>query len=124
MAAGTVVITETVHGSVKKIRAAFVAGTDGDAGTASGTTAHAYDGKVIALVTDPDDALAPDDNWDLVVTDADGDDVLAGAGANRDTANTEIVASASLGAVAGTRLTISVTNAGSGEAGVVTLWIR
>jgi hypothetical protein len=124
MAVGTIVFTETTHGSVKKIRAAWTAGTAGEAGTASGTTTNAYNGKVISLITNPDDVLAPDDNYDLTVADADGDDVLGGAGLNRDTLNTEVVASASLGAVAGSRLTFAISGAGASEAGVAVLYIR
>ncbi|KKK54249.1 hypothetical protein LCGC14_3086620, partial [marine sediment metagenome] len=64
------------------------------------------------------------DNYDLVVTDAAGVDILAAAGANRDTANTEYVASASLGAVASSLLTFTISNAGDTKEGVVYLYIR
>jgi hypothetical protein len=43
---------------------------------------------------------------------------------NRDTANTEVVAEASLGAVAGSELTFSIAAAGASEAGVVVLYVR
>ena len=124
MAAATMVLTETTHGSVKKIRAAWTAGTGAEAGTASATTSSTYDGKLISFITDPDGTLAPDDNYDITAVDADGDDVLGGAGINRDTANTEVVAEASLGAVASSKLTFAVAAAGAGEAGVIVLWIR
>lgn len=48
----------------------------------------AFDGRILSLTTDPG-ATAPTDNWDVVLNDADGFDLLGGAGANRDTANTE-----------------------------------
>ena len=40
--------------------------------------------------TDPS-TTAPTDNYDVVVEDSTGNDILGGAGANRDTANTETV---------------------------------
>lgn len=124
MADGTMTLTETVHGSVKKIRAAWTSGTAGEGGTASAQTSKVYDGKLISLITDPDGAAAPTDNYDVTVADVDGDDVLGAGGLNRDAANTEVVGEASLGAVAGSKLTISVAAAGDAKAGVVTLFIR
>jgi hypothetical protein len=124
MAAGTMTLTETVHGSVKKIVAAWTSGTGAEAGTASGTTAAVLDGKLIGLTTIPDGAAAPDDNYDVTAKDSAGHDVLLGAGMNRDTANTEHVAEASVGAVAADRLAIAVAGAGESKAGTVILWIR
>jgi hypothetical protein len=122
MAAGTLTLTETTHGSVKKIRGAWTSGSGGESAVA--TTTKAYDGKVISLITDPDGTDIPTDNYDVTAADADGDDVLGGGGMNRDTANTEVVAEASLGAVAGSPLTITVAAAGNSKKGVFTLWIR
>lgn len=121
--AGMVVTTseETESGSVKKITFDWL--SDDAAGTATGTTTKEYNGKVIWLVTDPG-AAAPTDNYDVTVTDEGGEDVLAGAGADRDTANTEYVAEASLGAVAGSALTLNITNAGNAKDGEVILYIR
>lgn len=118
--AGTVVTTEVTHATVKKI---IFAWTSSAAGAADATTTAAYDGKLVTLITDPG-ATAPTDNYDVVVTDADGHDVLVGQGANRDTANTELVAESLLGAVAGSKLTLAVTNAGDSKVGEVILYIR
>ena len=117
--AGTVVITEVSHGSVKKITFAWTS----DSGAADATTAKAYSGKLLGVTTDPD-ATAPDDNYDVEVQDADGDDLLLGAGANRDTLNTEFIKEADLGAVAGSALTLAVTNAGDAKLGEVHVWLR
>ena len=122
MAAGTLTFSETTHGSVKKIVATWTSGTGAEGGTASATTVNAYDGKLIGLTTDPG-ATAPMDNYGLTVTDG-THDVLLGAGAARDTANTEHVAEASLGAVAGSKLTFAIANAGDAKVGVAILWIR
>lgn len=88
--AGTVTITETIHGSVKK---AVFAWTSATGGAADGTTSAVFDGKLIGLTTIPaGGGSAPDDNYDVVISDVEGHDLLLGAGLNRDTANTEHVA--------------------------------
>jgi hypothetical protein len=126
MAAGTVTITEGAHGaSVKKIVFAWVSGNAGQSGTASGTTTKDYDGEIIGLTTIPGAAaLAPDDNYDITITDAGGHDVLIGAGMNRDTANTEHVARASLAGVSASLLTINVAAAGDDNAGTCIIYVR
>lgn len=122
-AAGTATKTETTAFAVKKIVWAWTSGTAGEAGTVTSTTTASFTGKVIGLTTDPG-STAPTDDYDITITDSAGHDVLLGAGANRDTANTESVAEASLGAVAGSQLTLNITNAGTSKVGEVILWIR
>lgn len=46
-------------------------------------------GFVTGVTTDPG-SPAPTDNWDLTISNTSSADVLLGAGADRDTANTEI----------------------------------
>jgi len=121
-AAGTVTTTEVTHTSVKKITIAW---TSTAGGVADGSTTAAFDGQLIGLTTIPSGGgTAPSDDYDITVTDADGHDVLLGAGLNRDTANTEHVATGSLGGVAGSRLTLNVSGAGSAKVGTVVLRIR
>jgi hypothetical protein len=125
MAVGTMTITEEVWGTVKKITAAWTAGTAGEAGTASGTTTEVYSGEVRRLVTVP--AVAPDvpsDNYSVTALDSDGTDVLMGAGASRDEANTEQVNASSLGIVANSKLTIAIAGAGAGKKGIVHIYVR
>lgn len=118
-----ITFVEKTHGSVKKIKATIVSDGSGDA--AGETTFAAFDGACLLLTTDPaGGGDAPSDNWDLVVTDDDGVDVLAGAGANRDTATTEQVIGSSLGAVAGSSLTFTASNMGDTKTAVVYLYIR
>ncbi len=119
--AGTVTTTEITHTSAKKITFAW---TSSSGGAADATTTNAFDGKVVGLTTDPDGTDAPTDNYDIVINDADGHDVLLGAGANRDTLDTEHVAEANLGAVAGSKLTLAITTAGNAKKGVVIMWVR
>lgn len=114
-------VTEKVLGTVKKLTFAWTSDEDGDAQVAG---SEVLDGKLIGLTTIPDGVAAPTDNYDLVLNDADGHDVLLGAGANRDTANTEHVAEASLGAVAHSPLTLVVSNAGDTKEGTVVVYIR
>lgn len=113
--------TEVTLGSVKKVTFAWTSDGSGDA---TETTSVAYDGKVLGLATIPSGAAAPTDNYDVEVRDADGHDVLLGAGADRDTANTEYVAGSSLAGVAASPLTLVVANAGDTKQGTVILWIR
>ncbi len=120
--AGTVTATETVHGSVKKIAFAW---TSSAGGAADGTSTNAFDGKIVGLATIPSGGgTAPTDDYDVAIADADGHDVLVGAGANRDTANTEYKDGSVLGAVAGSKLTLAVTNAGNAKQGTVIVWVR
>lgn len=121
MAAGTVTIGEITTTSAKRIVFTW---TSSAGGAADGTTVFAaFDGKLVGFTTDPG-ATAPTDNYDITIVDADGYDVLLGQGTDRDTANTEHVATDLLGAVAGSSLTLHVTNAGATKQGVVILWIR
>lgn len=119
------VVTTTVSRpqSVTKITYDWL--SDDADGTATGATATAIDGVLIGLTTVPDGGgAAPTDNYDVTVTDADGHDVLLGAGGDRDTANTEHVTGASLAASAASVLTVNVSNAGNANAGLVILYIR
>lgn len=113
-------ITEDTQGPIKKIKFEWVSATDG---TATGTTKGTYNGEIIELVTDPG-ATAPTDNYDITINDADGNDVLAGAGADRDTANTEYKLRSALGCVCNSTLTLNITNAGDSKVGTAYLYIR
>jgi len=123
MAGSSVTFTETTVGSVKKIKAVWV--SDDTDGTASGQTTKVFSGKVELLTTVPAAAgAAPTDNYDITLLDDDSVDVLAGAGANRDTANSEQVVGSSLGMVAGSKLTLNIANAGNSKGGTVLVYIR
>jgi hypothetical protein len=98
--------------------------TSDAAGDATETTTNAYTGELLRFVTVPDGVSAPTDDYDIVINDEDSTDVLIGAGANRDTANTEQVIASSLGAVANDKLTIVVSNAGNTKKGKAYLYIR
>lgn len=117
--AGTVTVTEQSLGNVHKIQWSW---TSAIGGAADKVTAANYAGDVLALVTDPG-ATAPTDNYDITITDPDGYDVMQGAGADRDTANTETAVPAKASVAFG-KLTLNVAAAGDAKAGVATLYIR
>ena len=119
MAAQIVTVTESGR-SVKLIKWAWTSATGG---AVSQVTTNVYDGKLITLVTDPG-ATAPTADYDVTITDDNSQDVLVGAGIDRHTTTTELVGEASLGAVAGSTLTLVIANAGDEKTGTVYLYIR
>ena len=80
-------------------------------------------GRLLQIVTDPDGDTAPQDNYDITITDSGGADMLLGVAANRDTANTEVAIVESNGAqsiVAETdSLTLNIANNNVNSAGIV-----
>jgi len=123
--AESVTIVEEKFGNalepLQKIAFTWVTAADG---TATGQTTNTYTGEIIRLVTVPSPTAAPTDNYDIAINDEDTTDVLMGAGADRDTANTEQVLASSLGCVANDKLTLEITNAGNTKGGTVYLYIR
>lgn len=119
--AGTVVTTEVTYPSTKKVKFAWTSDASGDA---DGSTTAVFSGKIVQVTTVPSGVAAPTDNYDVEVRDADGVDLLAGAGANRDEANTEHITSASVGAVCASALTLVVSNAGNATQGTVYVYIE
>ena len=79
----------------------------------TGIPSNGRGGRLLQIITDPQ-STAPQDNYDITVTDSGGADLLLGVGANRDTANTEVAVIATNGAhsvYAGTAtLTLNITN--------------
>lgn len=122
MAGSATTFTETIIGTVKKIKCAWT--SDSATGAVSGTTTEVYSGRFIGLITVPDGVDAPTVDYDIAISDADGVDLLLGAGANRHNANTEFVAEAAMAGVAMSKLTIAVTNAGNSKKGTIYLLIR
>jgi hypothetical protein len=122
MAGSVMTFTETTFPTIKKIKAAWT--SDNATGAVSGTTTNYYSGRLIGAITVPDGVAAPTDNYDIAVNDSDSVDVALGALADRDTANTEYVAEASMAGVANDQLTIAVTNAGNSKKGTIYLYLR
>lgn len=84
--AGTVTLEHFTGGHIRKVVASCVA--DASDGSFPATALPAIEGRILALVTNPG-ATAPQDDYDVALTNQHGYDVLQGLGANRDTANTE-----------------------------------
>ena len=123
MAGSSTTVTTRKIGDCTKIKAVWL--SDDATGAVSGVIAGDVVGKPMLLTTVPGAAgLAPDDNYDITITDENGIDILAGLGANRDTANTEHVKDTDgmLFTVA-TSLTLNVTNAGNANSGTVYLTV-
>ena len=118
MADAIISVEESFFEGVAKIKWTWTSATGGAASLA---TVGSYYGEVLALVTDPG-ATAPTDNYDITITDADGYDVMQGAGANRDTANTE-TAVPTAKSVAFGKLTLTIAAAGDEKVGATTLYI-
>lgn len=116
---GTVTVTEKYEAGVCKIQWSWTSTAGGAAALA---TTKRFFGQVLALVTDPG-STAPTDNYDITITDDDSYDVMQGAGADRDTANTETAVPTATSVAFGA-LTLNVTNAGSAKVGVATLYIK
>ena len=86
--AGTITLTShKSFGAIRRLVVDWVA----DAADASvpSLVLPVIEGTLLALETNPG-ATAPTDNYDVAVTDGEGADRLHGAGANRDTATTEL----------------------------------
>jgi len=118
MAAQSVTIEESQIGNVCRIKWSWTSATGG---TVTSPTVSSYYGEVLALLTDPG-ATAPTDNYDITIEDPDGYDVMQGAAANRDTANTEQTVPTAKSVAFGA-LTLKVTNAGDAKLGVAVLYI-
>ncbi len=124
------------YGNVRKIICTWT--SDASAGTVTGTTSK-ISGTLIRAVTDPAAAgAAPSDNYDIVLTDETGADVLGSCKKgliDRDTSNTEEVyfqvlntdtspLSTSQQPVVCDKLTVSITNAGNSKQGVLYLYFK
>jgi len=101
----------------------------GDAGDGSvpATTLEKVRGMLVRLVTNPG-TPAPTDDYDITLVDRDGLDVLDGAGANRDTANSEEEPISMTGGIPrvldGEDLTLNISgNTQAGAQGVIRLFV-
>jgi hypothetical protein len=122
--AGTVTVTESRAQGVKKIKFSWTADASG---VVSGTsTTYAYDGELVYYAAVPgtsDDQ--PTDNYDVTVLDSDSLDVLNALGTNMSNAATTYKDRFDgLGAVANSKLQLTVSTAGASNKGTVYVLIR
>lgn len=129
--AGTVVPTPSK--SRRSIKSITWAWTSSAGGAADSVNTITLSGEILRVVFNPG-TPAPTANYDVVILDADGADVLGGLGANRHTTNTEQIAPV-LETVVGANtyasrvvidgpLTLQVSNAGASKQGSVTMYYR
>lgn len=128
--AAVVTVAEVAHGSIRATVITWTSHTDGSA-----TQAVTIDGQILRVVTNPG-ATAPTDNYDITFVDADGQDVMEGFLANRDTTNTEVVYPYKEVALTGAvpvalyplpgcgLVTFTLANAGDTKGGVCTVYWR
>lgn len=114
-------ITESFRLGIRKITFSWTSDASGDVNGTTGSTAsiEKVTGTIARLVTNPG-ATAPTDNYDIVLNDEDGADVLGGTGANRDTAVSE---SLNPNVLVDNVLTLVVSNAGDSKVGTVVLYV-
>jgi hypothetical protein len=86
--AGSITVAHHVSGSVRRIVVTWAG--DAATGDVPDLVLPTIEGEIVELTTRPG-SPAPDDNYDVTLTDQDGVDRLRGLGANRDTATTETV---------------------------------
>lgn len=102
--------------------------TSDSSGNATVDTEKPVEGVILRAVFDPDGTDAPTDNYDVVLNDENGIDVLQGLGADRDTANSEQVVpidpTSGLPIAVADILSLSVSGAGSAKKGKVILYTR
>lgn len=136
MAGSSMTFTYDETNGIRKIIADWV--SDSATGAVTGTSKKIV-GELIRGVTDPG-TPAPTDNYDIVITDEEGVDVLsnviaASTLADRDTANSEenyffvknkdaSPLSMPVFPVVCDQLTIAITNAGNSKAGQLILYYR
>ena len=111
--------THTKVRGMKVVRTSWISDAGGDASE----TTPVISGRVMRVVTNPGGAAAPTDDYDVVINDVDGVDVMAGALADRDTADTEQVIPDPPVAVDGA-LTVVVSNAGNAKDGDVVIYYQ
>ena len=120
-------VTEKTYSSIKHLAFELDATTSG--GLASQATTYAYDGEILGFCTIPSTSTIPTANYDLVLTDVNGVDLLKGLGANRSATATEYIPSSTQGGVTmlpanGTALTLSMSGATTGGVIDAYVWIR
>lgn len=120
--AGSATFTERMLGSVKLCKIAWTSDASGD--VSGHTSSQVYDGRVIYAATIPDPTHAPTTLYDIVVNDDQGVDICDGALIDRSATDAEYINEPALGAVAYSKLTPIVENAGNAKKGTIYLYIR
>ena len=122
-AAGTVTVTEHKLNPVKRVIFNWVADATGD--VESTWTTSAFSGRITNFITEPAiGSASPDANYDIMLKNSFGYDVLKGGGGNRSQTATQYIADTTFIPLAGDRLILSVTHAGTVGAGTAMIYIE
>lgn len=116
--AATCVVSKSGLGRFRRVDWSWTSHTDGTVAGGVGLSGTII-GRIVGFITNPGVA-APTDNYDITLLNSDGVDVLAAAGVDRDTLNSEQVNPAVPIPVDGT-LELVIANAGSGKNGVFSI---
>lgn len=92
--------------------------TDDATGAVEGTSTEEFCGLFYGITTDPGSA-APTANWDIVVKDEFGVDMLGANGSDRHTSNSEWASASPYPRPVNGPITISITNAGNSKTGTI-----
>ena len=122
--AGTVTAVEIRHAPVKQVTWDWL-GSAGGAADDTTDDVGGYSGNLVEVRIIPDGGgTAPDDLYDVIVTDGDGYDLLNGLGMNMSITNTIVLLEDVLGSVVSSQLTLGVTNSGATNGGIVIVKVR
>lgn len=137
MAQSVTGVLEAIDDKQEKLTLTWQSAADGSVSQAIGGLDYSWLNRLrgmylVKMVTDPSGTAAPTDDYDVTLLDDDGLDVLGGAGADRDTANSEVAHPTPDGTninldIAGPvdgDLDLTIANAGDTKAGVVKLYFR
>lgn len=118
-----VAVTEETFSTMSKITFSW---TSNASGAASGATTNNYSGVIYRVVFEPgSSATQPTDLYDVTLTDDDGIDILDGAGGDLSNATTDqLQGLIGVSAVANSKLTLTVLNAGNSKTGTVIVYLR
>ena len=101
---------------------ADIASTFADDQPDFGAKPNKLTGFIVKVDTNPDDVAAPTDLYDIVLNNADGIDVMAGALANRSTSNSE-QAIPSDPPYVDSELSLAISAAGATKKGTITIYM-
>lgn len=119
--AGTVTLSSNLAAKKGNVGKAVVAWTSDSNGDADGLNIS-FNGNIRRVVTIPDGSDAPSVDYDIVLDDEDGTDVMAGGLADRHTSNSESVVPTHDTAVYAGLLLPVISNAGDGKSGVIKIY--
>lgn len=122
MTTGTVAIAVEHGVTHNRVTFDFTSTAEGAAGD---TTEELFNGAIEQVLFSPGSGdNQPSDDWDAVLTDSQGADMLCGRGADLDNASIVVLRDPFLGILVNSALTLAVTNFGNAKTGQVSVFIK